>query len=656
MTRRGVDPAAAAGSLPRLAPWRLGCGALACGLVCACAAFAAPATPTPPAPSAATTPGAPAWVHAYAAYGEPKYPKGFSHFEYVNPAAPKGGTLFLRNPDRRSSFDKFNYYTLQGNPPAGMSIYMMEPLTVLSADEPRTMYGLLAQEMLVAADKSSITFRLNPLARFSNGDPVTAADVKYSFDSLTGKYAAPTYSATFAGVRQALVLDARSIRFELADKSSDTLFKLGALPVFSHKWGLKADGSHEPFDKIVTEIPLTSGPYTIAVADSGRRIEFRRNPDYWARDLPARRGFFNFDRVVYRYYQDEAVATEAFKAGEFDLVRVYGASIWMRQHTGPKWDDGRIVKKALPVGTGQGLQSYYLNLRRPLFQDIRVREALGLTYDFETMNRYRLFKRASSVFNNSDFAAQGLPSAGELALLEPYRQSLPTTVFGPPFVAPRTDSDVHALRRNLLMARALLEAAGWRLAPDGKLRNARGEPFEFEYLAPGDSVNDARLKAWARNLDKLGITFKVRNVDYALYGRRLEEYDFDVATIVEGSFGLPSVTDYVSIYGSKSADEKGNNNLRGVKSAAVDHILAAMNRATTMADFRDACRALDRVVMWSHWQVPELYAGYEPMSYWNKFGIPAVQPSFFTVDLAVDVDPQLPWPITTWWTRDANRH
>ena len=597
-------------------------------------------------------PAAAAWVHAYAAFGDPKYPKDFKHFDYVNPDAPKGGVIHLRNPDRRTSFDKFNYFTVRGNAPAGLAIFMLEPLTVLGADEPRTMYGLLAQEMRVEPDLSAITFRLHPLARFSNGDPVTAADVKYSFESLAGKYASPTYSSTLVGVRQATVVDERTIRFELVDRSSDTLFKLGALPVFSRKWGLKPDGTHTRFDEIVSEYPVTSGPYTIDIADSGRRIEFKLNPSYWARDLPVRRGFFNFGRVVYRYYQDEAVATEAFKAGEFDLVRVYGASVWVRQHKGPKWDDGRIVKQAFPIGTGEGLQSYQINARRPLFQDIRVREALGLTYDFETNNRYRLFKRASSVFNNSDFAATGLPSAGELRLLEPYRKALPQEVFGPPFVAPRTDSDPHALRRNLLKARSLLEAAGWKLAPDGKLRNPRGEPFEFEYLAPGDSVNDARLKAWARNLDKLGISFKVRNVDFALYSRRLEEYDFDVITIVEGAFSLPSAADYLTLYSSKSADEKGNNNFRGVKNAAVDHILDAMNRATTLEDFRDACRALDRVVMWNHWQIPELYADYEPVSYWNKFGMPAERPKFFTADLPPDVDPQLPWPLTTWWIRD----
>jgi peptide/nickel transport system substrate-binding protein/microcin C transport system substrate-binding protein len=624
-----------------LLPGRAGVArvSLVCWLGWAHAAQAMPLPATEPAP----------WRHAYAAYGEPKYPVGFKHFDYVRPDAPKGGVLYLPNPDRRTSFDKFNYFTIRGNAPPGMGIYMLEPLTVLGADEPRTMYGLLAQEMRIEPDLSAITFRLHPLARFNNGDAVTAADVKYSFDSLAGKYASPVYSSALAGVRGATVIDERTIRFELGERSGDTLFKVGALPVFSRKWGLKPDGTYTRFDEIVDEVPVTSGPYTLGAADSGRRIEFKRDPSYWARDLPVRRGFFNFERVIYRYYQDEDVALEAFKAGEFDLVRVYAAAIWVRKHKGPKWDDGRILKQAFPVGTGQGLQAYQINLRRPLFQDIRVREAIGLTFDFETNNRYRLFKRASSIFNNSDFAAQGSPSAGELELLEPYRKELPMQVFGPPFVAPRTDGDVHALRRNLLKARGLLEAAGWTLGADGRLRNARDDRFEFEYLAPGDSVNDARINAWARNLDKLGIRMKVRNVDYALYSRRLEEYDFDMITIVENSFSLPSTADYVSIYSSKAADEKGNNNFRGVKSAAVDHILEAMNRATTLQQFRDACSALDRVVMWSHWQVPELYSDFEPISYWNKFGIPVVRPKFFTADQPPDTDFQLAWPITTWW-------
>jgi peptide/nickel transport system substrate-binding protein/microcin C transport system substrate-binding protein len=639
--------------LPRLLP-----AALVIALIAA-SSSAQSAKPTPsPAVSAsapaASSPSAGEWVHAYAAFGGPKYPRGFSHFDYVNPAAPKGGTVYLPNPDRRTAFDKFNPFTVRGASPAGLEIYMLETLTITSADEPMTMYGLLAEEMLVAPDKSSITFRIHPKARFSNGDPVTAQDVKYSYDSLTSKYASPSYQAAYGeGVKQLVVVDERTVRFDLSDKSSATLFKLGGLYVFSHKWGLKPDGSHVRFDELLNEIPLLSGPYTVIAQDPPRRIEFKRNPAYWAADLGVRRGSYNFDRIVYRYYKDETVSTEAFKTGEYDLVKVYSAPIWARQHRGPKWDDGRIVKMPFETNAGKGLQSYQMNLRRPIFSDIRVRQAIALSYDFETNNRYRRLKRANSVFNNSEFAAAGLPSPGELKLLEPFRAELPKEVFGPAYLAPRNDTDENALRRNLLKARSLLEEAGWKLAPDGKLRNAKGEPFIFEYLSATGQNTDQRMNPWRRNLEKLGIQLPDRKVDYALFNRRLTDFDFDMVTIVEPAFTLPEVANYIDLYGSKSAGEPGSGNYRGVKNKAVDHVLEAMTAATTIEDFRDACRALDRIVMWNFWQVPELYSNFEDVSYWDKFEMPAVRAQYFQIDNSPRVTSLLAWPLTTWWIKDA---
>jgi microcin C transport system substrate-binding protein len=583
--------------------------------LCGGAAFLGAVQAAVPAPVQGSTWAVPVdapaghWSHAYASFGEPKYPKGFTHFAYADPHAPKGGTLYLRNPDRRTHFDKFNYFTLQGNAPAGVLLLMLEPLAVLSGDEPQTMYGLLAEGISVAPDKLSIRFRLHAQARFSNGDPVTAQDVKYSFDSMSGKYAAPNYQSAFAGVEGVTVLDERTVRFDLKERSNDLLFTLGTtLRIFSRKWALGADGQPKRFDQIVSEHPIASGPYTVAAADSGRRLEFKRNADYWARDLGVRRGFFNFERIVYRYYLDESVAREAFKAGEFDIYKEYSAQSWVRQHKGPKWDDGRIKKDLFETAVGAGLIAHQLNLRRPIFQDRRVREALGYTYDADTLNRYRAYKRAESVFNNSEFAAEGLPSPGELALLEPFRAQLPPEVFGPAYRAPHTGRDPRQLRRNLLKARELLQQAGWTLAADGRLRNARGEPFEIEYMDPGEP---GFVTAWATNLDKLGITLKERNVDFALYQRRLEEFDFDLVTIVEGDFNLPDVTGLTSLYGSKAADQKGSDNTRGVKSAAVDRLLQALADAATLAQLRDAARALDRVVMWNHWQVPYLYASNE---------------------------------------------
>jgi microcin C transport system substrate-binding protein len=650
---RGADAAKALGPALRAAlavvaiagAATLGAAPDANGATVGPAAAAAPASA--PVNDAAPTP----WLHAYAAYGEPKYPRGFDHFEYVNPAAPKGGTLYLRNPDRRSSFDKFNYYTLRGNAPAGVQILMMEQLAIISADEPQTMYGLLAEEIQVAADKSSITFRLNPKARFNNGDPVTAADVKHTFDQLSSGFADPQYQNWTSGVAsRAVIVDDRTIRFEMKEKSNDGLFTIAKMRVFSRKWGVGPDGKAKRFDEIVNETPIATGPYAIDVADSGRRLEFKRRPDYWARDLGVRRGFFNFDRIVYRYYQDNAISREAFKAGEFDLYKEYGARSWMRAHKGPKWDDGRILKDPFETGVGQGIQSYYLNLRRDKFKDIRVREALGYTYDFETVNRYGLFKRANSVFNNSDFAAVGLPAPGELKLLEPFRKDLPPAVFGPAYVAPRTDADPKKLRANLLHARALLEQAGWKLAADGKLRNAAGDAFEIEYLSPGEG---STMPDWELNLKKLGIALKVRQVDFALYHRRLEEFDFDMITIVEGDFTLPPVTDLTQIYGSAAADQKGSDNLRGVKSPVVDSLLGALARARTLEELRDAARAFDRVVMWNHWQVPDLWVASEKASYWNRLGLPAQRPLYFTLESALVELP--PWAVVAWWQKAPRR-
>jgi microcin C transport system substrate-binding protein len=603
------------------------------------AAQTAPPASAPDAPPAV-------WVHAYAAFGQPKYGPGFSHFDYVNPDAPKGGTTNLRNPDRRSSFDKFNPFTTKGNAPAGLSIFMFESLAVLGSDELQTMYGLLAEAISVAPDKSSISFRLNPKARFADGQPVTAADVKHSFEAMSGKYAAPGLRASLAGVERVVVLDERTVRFDLRERTNDMLFTVGGLSVFSRDWGKGPDGKPGRFDEIVTEYPITSGPYTIAKADSGRRLEFKRNPDYWARDLGVRRGMFNWDKVVYRYYSDQAVAREAFKAGEFDIFKEYSGRAWVRQHKGVKWDDGRIKKDLFETSVGQGLQAYQLNLRRPLFHDIRVREALGWTYDFDTINRLGLYKRAESQFNNSEFAAQGLPSPAELKLLEPFRAELPPAVFGPAYRAPTTGRDPKRLRQNLLKARELLEQAGWKLAPDGKLRNAEGQAFEFEYLSPGEP---GRMTDWQANLEKLGITMKERNVDFALYRNRLEEYDFDMIAIAGGDFTLPDATGLLTAFGSKSADEKGNNNFRGVKSRAADHLIKLMSEAQTLEELRDAARALDRVIMWSHWQVPDLYASDEKSSYWDKFGMPAQRPRYFTIDTASGFPA---WPLETWWIKD----
>jgi microcin C transport system substrate-binding protein len=616
------------------------------------AAATAPKSPAsaPPAPT-----DAPAeWAHAWAGFGEPKYPKGFEHFDFADPAAKKGGTLYLPNPDRRTSFDKLNYFTLKGNAPGGVQIYMLEALAIPSADEPATIYGLLAEQMLVAPDKSTITFRIHPKATFWNGDPVLAQDVKHSFDILTKTTGVdPDYPSKLACANSATVIDDRTIRFDMKDRTIDAVLTLPTwLFVFSRKWGVDANGHRKPFDEIINEVPITSGPYTIEAAESGRRLVLKLRPDYWARDLGVRRGFFNFDRIVYRYYADRAIAMEAFKAHEYDVILEYSARRWDRVHAGPKWDDGRIKKENMPNGAGMGFASYPLNTRRALFQDRRVREALDWAFDFEWINRLKQYQRIYSLFSNTEFAAKGLPTPGELALLEPFRAQLPPAVFGPAYVPPRMDTSPMAPRENLRRARELFSQAGWNVASDGVMRNAKGEAFAFEYLTPEEGA-ERTVTVWISNLKKLGIEMKVRRVDYALYHKRTEAFDFDMISVRMPDFTLPLAAVYSDMLGSKAADEPGSGNSRGVKSPAVDALVAAMSRAQTMDQLREACAALDRVVMHEHWQVPYLYGAAHRCSYWNRFEQPKIRPKYYTIDSPNELLPQ--WPITTWWLKDSER-
>jgi len=577
-------------------------------------------------------------AHGISIDGKLKYPAGFVHFDYVSPQAVKGGQLLLHD---LGSFDKMNPFTLKGTAPAGLEDLVFETLTVPSLDEPFAAYGLIAKDIEVARDRLSVTFTINEQARFSDGTPITAADVKFSLDTLKSGKAHPFYQAYLQDITGADILDPMRVRMNFARANRELHMIAGQLPIFSSKFYRAT-----PFDAASLAPPIASGPYVVKEVVPGKTITYQRNPNYWARNLNVRRGFFNFDTITYKYYKDQIVALEAFKAGEFDFFKEYSARAWSRQHAGTKWDDGRIRKKAFKTATGQGLQAYILNLRRPLFQDRRVREALGLTYDFDTLNKSGQYQRSHSLFNNAEFAAEGLPSAGELRLLEPFRAQVPPEVFGPPFRAPLTGREPSRLRANLLRARALLAQAGWTVAADGQLRNTAGQAFTFEYMLPGEP---RPFPEWEKNLAKLGIKLTMRAVDFALYRRRLEAYDFDVVAIAGNDFTLPDPAGLSQMLGSASVDEPGGNNLRGVKSPVVDALLKALAAADTLPALRDAARALDRVVMWNHWQIPDLWTADERVSYWNRFAMPAVQPLHFSIDTGA-----LPWPLVTWWHKPGS--
>ncbi|MGS0892431.1 extracellular solute-binding protein [Burkholderia stagnalis] len=580
-------------------------------------------------------------AHAIAQYGEPKYPPGFKHFDYVNPEAPKGGTLVLANPSRLTSFDKFNPFTMRGNPAPGIDM-LFESLATGSSDEPASAYGLLADDIAIAPDRRSVTFHLNPRARFSNGDPVTADDVKFSFDTLKSKLAAPQFGAYFAEITQAVVVDPATVRFEFRSANRELPLIAGGVPVFSRKWGLRADGSRIPFDQLAFEQPIGSGPYLIEHYDNGRTITYRRNSAYWGADLPVRVGTNNFERIVYKLYGDGTARLEAFKAGEYDVLVEYIARNWARRDVGKRFDSGELVKREFRQHNGAGMQGFFMNLRRPLFRDVRVRQALDLAFDFEWLNRqlfYGAYTRLDSYFADTDLQATGTPSPGELKLLAPLRAQLDPAVFGPMVTQPDTRPP-GSLRANLLKARALLAQAGWTYR-DGALRNAKGEPFTFEILDDSGAAMEGIVTAYQRNLAKLGIDVHFRTADYALLQKRLDAFDYDMTTVRLPGVQVPGAEQF-SRYASKFADEPGSDNIVGLKSPAVDTLLHALGTAQTRDDLLDATHALDRVLMHGYYAVPQWYSTTHRIAYKRTLAYPRTLPLYYSAE---------GWIVSTWWAK-----
>ncbi|KVC67270.1 peptide ABC transporter substrate-binding protein [Burkholderia ubonensis] len=583
-------------------------------------------------------------AHAIAQYGEPKYPPGFAHFDYVNPDAPKGGTLVLANPTRLTSFDKFNPFTMRGNAAPGIEM-LFESLATGSLDEPASAYGLLADDIAVAPDRLSVTFHLNPRARFSNGDPVTAADVKHSFDTLKSKQAAPQFAAYFADIARAVIVDPATVRFEFRRNNRELPLIAAGVPVFSRKWGLRADGTRIPFDQLAFEQPIGSGQYLIERYDNGRNITYRRNPAYWGADLPVRVGTHNFERIVYKLYGDGVTRLEAFKAGEYDVLVENIARNWVRHDVGKRFDSGELIKREFRQHNGAGMQGFMLNLRRPLFRDARVRQALDLAFDFEWLNRqlfYGGYTRLDSYFADTDLQATGMPGPGELALLEPLRAHLDPAVFGPMVAQPNTDPP-SSLRANLLKARALLAQAGWTYR-DGALRNARGEPFTFEILDDAGSAFEPVVAAYQRNLAKLGIYARFRTADYALLQKRMDAFDYDMTTIRYLGVQVPGAEQF-SRYSSKFADEPGSDNVIGLKSPAVDALLQALGAAQTREQLVDAARALDRVLMHGYYAIPQWYSTTHRVAYKRTLAYPQTLPLYYSAE---------GWVVSTWWVKPGN--
>jgi microcin C transport system substrate-binding protein len=577
-------------------------------------------------------------AHAYAQFGDIKYPAGFSHFHWADPAAPKGGDIELVPPLRITNFDKYNPFTLKGTAAPGLTALVFESLLTGTYDEPTTAYGLLADDVTVAPDRLSATFHLNPAARFHNGKPVTAEDVKHSFDTLISKRAHPQFRVILADVSRAVVVDPLTVRYEFKNGSAELPLLVGGLPVFSREWG-----AGKPFDQVIGEPPIGSGPYRIGRVTFGRDITYQRDPSYWARDLNVRRGTFNFDRVTYKIYKDNTAQTEAFKAGEFDYIQVFSSKDWVRSYVGKKFDSGEIIKTELTYKNAGDFQAFLINTRREKFKDPRVRQALELAFDWEWVNRmvnYRSHVRVRSWFNGSDFEPKGLPGPDELALLEPLRAKLPAKIFNEPIPAPPTTDSPSSLRENLRKARELLAQAGWTFR-DGALRNAKGEAFTIEYL-----VSDARAEIVAapfyQALSRLGIAAQSRRADFALIQKRLDVFDFDLFTVRIPGNDAPG-SELLGRYSTQSADTEGSSNLIGVRDPAVDALLQHVVSATTRPQLVASLRALDRVLTHGFYTVRQYYSSVYRVAYRSgKFEQPKVAPDYYRPE---------DWIVTAWWRK-----
>jgi microcin C transport system substrate-binding protein len=572
--------------------------------------------------------------HGLSAFGDLALPEDFPAFAYAHPEAPKGGDLSLVGWGGVTTFNSLNNYILKGDAAQGLEL-LFDSLMVRAMDEPDAVYGLVAESATVAEDGKSVTFYLRPEARFSDGTQVTAEDVAFSFDVLKEK-GHPLFSQTLRDVEKAEVLDPTTVRYTFkGDLVRDLPLTVSGLPIFS-----KAYYTDRKFDETTLEPPLGSGPYLVDDLKQGRNITYERNPDYWARDLPVNQGRWNFDKIRFEYFRDRTAGMEAFKAGTYDLREEFTSKVWATEYNFPAVRDGRVKKDTLPDMTPSGTQGFFLNTRRDKFKDKRVREALGLAFDFEWTNRnmfYNLYDRTQSYFENSPMKAEGEPSEAERVLIENLGVDVDPDVLGPVPVPPKSDGSGRD-RASLQRASKLLDEAGWRIK-DRKRVNEAGDQLTVEFLTFAPTF-ERIIAPYVKNLSLLGIDARIRRVDPAQFQQRLKDFDFDITTSRFAMRITPGV-ELRSYFGSRAADMGGSLNLAGIKDPAVDALIEKIIGAPSREEMNSAARALDRVLRAGHYWVPHWYKPSHTIAYWDKFGRPETKPKF---DRGI---------LDTWWSEDA---
>lgn len=568
--------------------------------------------------------------HGYAQFGTLKYPASFTHFDWVNPDAPKGGTLRVM---AYGTFDTLNPYSFKGSSPSAAPNFMQygvselnEPLMAgtgqydPSGDESATSYGLIAKSVEYSEDRSWVVFNLREEARFHDGKPITAYDVAFSYRLLV-KDGHPQYRTNLQEVKRVDILNRHRIRFVFKRAGNPLLIlRVGELPVLPQHYWKKRDFKATSFD-----VPLGSGPYKVSAISPGRSLVFERVKDWWGEKLPVNRGKYNFDRVEVEFYRDSSVAFEAFKAGEFDFYIEHQAKNWATGYRFPAIARGEVIRAEIPHQIPTQTQALFMNSRRAIFAERKVREAMGLMFDFEWTNRALFnsaYKRTSSYYPNSEFSASGKPEGSEWLLLSPYRKQLPAPLFQQPFNLPETDGR-GIPRDTLRKAMGLLGEAGWK--PSGhKLVNSKGEPLRFEILLVNPNL-ERILQPYTENLASIGIQVNLRTVDRAQYKQRLDHFDYDMILMTLPQSLSPGL-EQVQYFHSSQAAVKGSKNYAGVTHPVVDALLEKLLEAQTRDEQVAASRAIDRVLLWQHYSIPNWYINHHRLAYRNRFAFVTTPP------------------------------
>ncbi len=600
---------------------RISC--LLAGLAAGIIASAATAQPNPVLPK-----------HGLSAFGDLKYPANFSHFEYVNPQAPKGGEL---RQWQLETYDNLNPLILKGVTAQTLSL-VYQSLMSRAADEPDALYGQIAESVELAPDRAWAAFNINPKARWHDGSPITAGDVVFTFEAVL-KDGHPQYQLILHDMESVAAENPRRVlfRFKPSESRRDLPLIVAGIPILAKKWFQGRD-----FARATIEPPLASGPYRVDRVDAGRSLTFRRVADWWAKDMPANRGMYNFDSVRDDYYRDRDIAAEALFAGEYDYRIEVTARVWATSYDPkPAVQQGRIKREVLPDETPSGVQAFFLNTRRPHLADPRVREALNYAFDYEWMNKtlfYSLYKRNRSMFENSQMAATGLPGADELALLDPYRAQLPPRVFTTEYQPPMSDGS-GANRDNLRKAQALLREAGYDIRDGKAYAKGATEPLTIEFLLYEPSFQRV-IGPFAASLQRIGVQSQVRVIDLTAYENRMRSFDYDVILRRFTQPMTPGV-EQRNYWGSKAADITGSFNFSGIKNPAIDALIERIVAAKSRPESVTAAKALDRALMWGFYVIPNWYSGTYKLGYWDRFGRPAKKPAY---DLGL---------LETWWIDEA---